>query len=76
MALSPPIGIEDMANTGPIEFMKQVRAEAEKVVWPTRKETFVTTLMVVLMAFFASMFFLLSDQVISRAVGFILSLGQ
>jgi preprotein translocase subunit SecE len=56
--------------------MRQVRAEAEKVVWPTRKETVITTLMVVLMVFFASTFFLLADQVISRAVGFILSLGH
>ena len=50
--------------------------EGAKVVWPGRRETLVTTMMVVAMAVFASVFFLLSDQVISRLVGFILSLGQ
>ncbi len=39
-----------MANVGPFEFLQQVRAEAAKVVWPTRRETVVTTVMVVIMA--------------------------
>jgi preprotein translocase subunit SecE len=65
-----------MAKTGPLEFLQQVRAEGTKVTWPTRRETLVTTVMVVAMAVFASFFFLLSDQVISRVVGFILGLGH
>ncbi len=65
-----------MATIGPFEFLQQVRAEAAKVTWPTRRETLVTTIMVVLMALFASVFFLVSDQIISRAVGFILGLGH
>ncbi len=65
-----------MANSSPFEFLQQVRAEASKVVWPSRRETMVTTMMVVAMAVFASLFFLLSDQVISRLVGLILSLGH
>ena len=65
-----------MANISPFEFLQQVRAEASKVVWPSRRETMVTTMMVVAMAVFASLFFLLSDQVISRLVGLILSLGH
>jgi preprotein translocase subunit SecE len=69
-------GIKKMANTGPFEFLQQVRAETAKVTWPTRKETLVTTVMVLMMAVLASVFFLLSDQVISRAVGFILGLGH
>jgi preprotein translocase subunit SecE len=65
-----------MALTSPFEFLQQVRAEAAKVTWPTRRETLVTTIMVVLMAVFASVFFLISDQIISRAVGLILGLGH
>jgi preprotein translocase subunit SecE len=65
-----------MANSSPFEFLQQVRAEGSKVVWPSRRETMVTTMMVVAMAVFASLFFLLSDQVISRLVGLILSLGH
>ena len=65
-----------MAKTSPFEYLQQVRAEAAKVTWPTRRETLVTTVMVVAMAVFASFFFLLADQVFSRVVGFILSLGH
>jgi len=65
-----------MAKVGPFEFLQQVRSEAAKVVWPSRRETVVTTIMVVLMAVFASVFFLLADQVFSKAIGFILALGQ
>ena len=65
-----------MATISPFEYLQQVRAEAAKVTWPTRRETLVTTIMVVAMAVFASLFFLLSDQVISRIVTFILSLGH
>jgi preprotein translocase subunit SecE len=65
-----------MANISPLEFLQQVRAEGSKVTWPSRRETVVTTLMVAAMAVFASIFFLLSDQIISRSVALILSLGH
>jgi preprotein translocase subunit SecE len=65
-----------MAKVGPFEFLQQVRSEAAKVVWPSRRETIVTTIMVVLMAVFASVFFLLADQIFSKIIGFILTLGQ
>jgi preprotein translocase subunit SecE len=65
-----------MARTSPFEYLQQVRAEGAKVVWPARRETLVTTMMVVAMAVFASVFFLLSDQIISRVITFILSLGH
>ncbi len=65
-----------MASISPFEFLQQVRAEGSKVVWPTRRETLVTTMMVVAMAAFTSVFFLLSDQIISRLVSLILSLGH
>ncbi len=65
-----------MAKVGPFEFLQQVRAEGAKVVWPSRRETIVTTVMVVIMAVFASVFFLLADQVFSKLIGFILTLGH
>ncbi|MGA9266614.1 MAG: preprotein translocase subunit SecE [Rhodomicrobium sp.] len=65
-----------MAKVGPFEFLQQVRAETAKVVWPSRRETVVTTIMVVLMAVFASVFFLLSDQIFSKVIWFILTLGS
>jgi preprotein translocase subunit SecE len=65
-----------MANTSPIEFLQQVRAEGAKVVYPSRRETLVTTMMVVAMAVFASLFFLVSDQIFSRVIDLILRLGH
>ena len=48
----------------PFVFMQQVRAEVSRVVWPTRKETLITTVMVFLMATVAALFFFLVDQVV------------
>jgi preprotein translocase subunit SecE len=59
----------------PFTFLQQVRAEAAKVVWPSRRETAISTVMVVVMAFFAAIFFLLADQLISLGVKFLLGLG-
>ena len=65
-----------MAKTNPFEFIQQVRAETAKVTWPTRNETIVTTIMVVIMAIMASIFFLLADQVLSWGVSLLLGLGR
>jgi preprotein translocase subunit SecE len=61
-----------MAKVSPFKFMQEVRAEAQKVTWPTRKETTVTTIMVFVMVAVASVFFLLADQLMRVAVSFIL----
>ncbi len=61
-----------MAKTNPREFIDQVRAETSKVTWPTRKETGVTTVMVMIMVFFAALFFLGADTVLSWIVGLVL----
>jgi len=62
-------------RTNPITFLQQVRAEASKVVWPTRRETMISTVMVLIMAVLASIFFLLADTLISFGVQFLLGLG-
>jgi len=63
-----------MAN--PFEFIQQVRAEAAKVTWPTRRETMITTLMVLAMVLIASLFFVSIDQIIRLAVAFVIGLGK
>jgi preprotein translocase subunit SecE len=60
----------------PIQFIQQVRAEAAKIVWPSRRETGISTVMVIVMAIFASVFFLLADQVMSRVVTLLLGIGN
>ncbi len=64
-----------MAKTTPGEFVRQVRQETAKVTWPTRKETVITTVMVFVMVFLASMFFLVVDQVLQLGVKLLLGLG-
>ena len=62
-------------RTNPFTFLQQVRAEAAKVVWPTRRETAISTVMVVVMAFLAAIFFLAADQLIGFGITFLLGIG-
>ncbi len=62
-----------MAKTNPVEFLRQVRTELNKVVWPSRNETLISTIMVLVMVMLASLFFLTADQVISWFVQMLLS---
>ncbi len=61
-----------MANKSPIQFINEVRAEASKVTWPTRKETLITTAMVFLLVVVASIFFLVVDKAIVFVLGILL----
>ena len=65
-----------MAKINPIEFIQEVRNETEKVTWPTRKETMITTVMVFIMVVLAALFFLAADQILSWLVGLVLGIGQ
>ena len=65
-----------MAKVSPFKFLQEVRAEAQKVTWPTRKETTVTTIMVFVMVALASVFFLLADQVMRVGVSFLLGINS
>ena len=64
-----------MAKTSPGEFIRQVRQEASKVTWPSRKETMTTTGMVFVMVVLVALFFLVVDQVIQFGIKFIFGLG-
>ena len=57
-----------MPKTSPIKFLQEVRAEGQKVTWPTRRETAITTLMVFIMTGLAAIFFLISDQIMRLIV--------
>ena len=64
-----------MAKTNPIEFVQQVRREAARVTWPSRKETGISTVMVMIFVVIAAIFFFLIDQLLSVGVKFLLGLG-
>jgi preprotein translocase subunit SecE len=62
-----------MATTNPFQFMQQVRAEVSKVVWPTRREVLLTTIMVFVMATLTAIFFALVDLAIRSGLSGVLS---
>ena len=64
-----------MAKTDVMQFIREVRQEASKVTWPTRKETAISTAMVVVMVILAALFFLIVDELLSLGVRFLLGLG-
>ena len=63
-----------MAKTSPGEFIRQVRSEASKVVWPTWAETVRTAIMVLIMTGMLALFFFLVDSFFSTIVRFLLGL--
>lgn len=63
-----------MAN--PFQFIQEVRTEAGKVTWPTRREAMITTVMVLVMVVAAAAFFVAVDQVLSHTVAFILEFAR
>ena len=65
-----------MAKTSPIEFIRQVQAETRKVVWPTRRETIMTGVMVMIMTVILAVFFFAIDKIFDTGVEFLLSLAK
>jgi preprotein translocase subunit SecE len=63
-----------MARVSPGKFLRQVREESAKIVWPTRKETAMTALMVVIMTSILALFFFGVDSVFRTLVHYLLSL--
>jgi preprotein translocase subunit SecE len=59
----------------PGEFVRQVRAEVARVVWPSRGETIRMTIMVLIMTALLALFFVGIDQILGRIVKFLLSLA-
>lgn len=67
-------GERHVARVNPGEFLRQVRAESAKIVWPSRKETLMTAVMVVIMTTLLAIFFFGVDSAFSAIVQFLLGL--
>jgi preprotein translocase subunit SecE len=65
-----------MAKISPFKFLQEVRAETEKVTWPTRRETIITTIMVFVISALAAVFFLVADLAIRWIVTTILNFAS
>jgi preprotein translocase subunit SecE len=63
-----------MAKTSPGEFMRQVQAEARKIVWPTRQETVTTAIFVAIMMLILALFFMGVDSLFGSVVRWLLTL--
>ena len=61
-----------MAKSYPFQFLQEVRSEATKVTWPSRRETLITTGLVLAMVVLSSLFFLFTDTVIRWVLGLVL----
>jgi preprotein translocase subunit SecE len=57
----------------PFEFLQETRTEIAKITWPTRNETILTTVFVIIMVLLAGLFLFLVDQVLSKSIQWILS---
>jgi preprotein translocase subunit SecE len=62
-----------MAKTNPLQFVQQVRSEVSKVVWPTRREVTITSIMVFIMAMVTALFFFFVDWMIRIGLQVILT---
>ena len=62
--------------TNPLQFIQQVRSEASKVVWPSRREVTTTTIMVFIMATICAVFFFVVDMIIRFGLQAVLGFGS
>jgi len=67
--------LKEKEVTNIFKFIQQSRQEASKIVWPTRKETITTTVMVFIMVAILAVFFLITDSIISFLLRIVLSLS-
>lgn len=65
-----------MAKTTPLEFVRQVQAERKKITWPTRRETVMTGVMVMMMTLLLGVFFFTIDSIFEAIVKLLLSLAK
>ena len=68
-------GEQAMALAKALQFVREVKQEAAKVTWPTRKETTISTIMVFVMVFLMAIFFLVVDQLIQWGLKLVLGIG-
>ncbi len=63
------------SKTNPVTFLRQVRAEGAKVTWPSRRETMISTAMVLVMVIFAALFFFAADQLMGWLLKLVLNIS-
>lgn len=64
-----------MARYNPFQFVQEVRQETAKVTWPTRKETWITAVAVLVMVTISALFFMIADQLLGYLISLILQIG-
>lgn len=64
-----------MARYNPFQFVQEVRQETAKVAWPTRKETWITTVAVLVMVTISALFFMIADQLLGYVISLVLQIG-
>ncbi len=65
-----------MPYMNPAKFIREVRSEVGKVTWPTRRETIISTVMVLVLAFIAAIFFLMVDGFFAWGIRAILKMAS
>ena len=63
-------------KTNPAQFVRQVRQEMQKVTWPEKKDTFISSAIVILLIVLFSLFFLVTDQIWSKGLQWIIEKGS
>ncbi len=64
-----------MSKTSPAAFLRQVKQEVSKITWPTRKEAFQMTIVVMVMCLVLAVFFFIADRISAALIKFILGIG-
>ena len=63
-------------KTSPAQFVRQVRQEMQKITWPQKRDTFMSSAIVIVLIIVFSLFFLLTDQVWSFLIKKIIQIGS
>ena len=63
-------------KTNPAQFVRQVRQEIQKVTWPEKKDTFISSAIVIVLVILFSLFFLVTDQIWSKGLRWIIEKGS
>ena len=63
-------------KTNPAQFVRQVRQEMQKITWPEKKDTFISSAIVIVLVILFSLFFLVTDQIWSKGLRWIIEKGS
>ena len=64
-----------MASLNPVQYARDVRQELSRVTWPSRKETLITTGLVLALSALAAVFFLVADKLIQLGMRMLFGFG-